>query len=165
MPLSCFTNSKMAAHRLSFLLQRLFGESLIVEELSSYFNAKTRQQVLDKFSSGTVNGLVCSDALARGIDIPNVEVVISYEPAMQIPTYIHRIGRTARAGRPGTAVTILTGDETNKFMSLVDTLCPNIQEIKYSEEYVERISSEYSSALRDMENALKVRYFCFNYMG
>lgn len=59
--------------------------------------------------------LVCSDALARGIDIPDVDIVISYDPPRHIKTYIHRIGRTARAGRHGTAITLLTQKELNTF--------------------------------------------------
>ena len=59
--------------------------------------------------------VVCSDALARGIDIPDVDIVISYDPPRHIKTYIHRIGRTARAGRPGTAITLLTQKEQPSF--------------------------------------------------
>lgn len=62
-----------------------------------------------------INRLICSDALARGIDVPNIDVVISYEPPRHIRTYIHRIGRTARAGRPGTAITLLTVEEQVHF--------------------------------------------------
>lgn len=59
--------------------------------------------------------LICSDALARGIDISNVDVVISYEVPRHIKTYIHRVGRTARAGKKGTAITILTHDDKERF--------------------------------------------------
>lgn len=59
--------------------------------------------------------LVCTDALARGIDIPQVDIVISYDPPRHIKTYIHRIGRTARAGRPGTAITLLNQNEWSDF--------------------------------------------------
>ena len=62
-----------------------------------------------------MRSVVCSDALARGIDIPDVDIVISYDPPRHIKTYIHRIGRTARAGRPGTAITLLTQKEQQIF--------------------------------------------------
>lgn len=61
------------------------------------------------------DSVVCSDALARGIDIPDVDIVISYDPPRHIKTYIHRIGRTARAGKPGTAITLLTPKEQQVF--------------------------------------------------
>ena len=59
--------------------------------------------------------MICSDALARGIDVPEVDIVISYDCARHIKTHIHRVGRTARAGRPGTAITILSSEEIDKF--------------------------------------------------
>lgn len=111
----CFTNSGESAHRLSYVLQSLLGDDMKIEELSSSLTPSTRNTVLLKFQTGKVDGIVCSDALARGIDIPNVDVVISYDAPRHVKTYIHRIGRTARAGRPGTAVTLLVANEVNEF--------------------------------------------------
>lgn len=51
--------------------------------------------------------LICSDAVARGIDFENVEYVICYDPPSYAKTYVHRIGRTARAGKTGTAISLL----------------------------------------------------------
>lgn len=68
-----------------------------------------------KFQMAKINGLICSDALARGIDIQDVDIVISYEAPRHIKTYIHRIGRTARAGKQGMAVTILAKHELLAF--------------------------------------------------
>ena len=63
--------------------------------------------MLNKFNSGTFDILVCSDALARGIDIGQIDYVISYDSPAFVKTYIHRVGRTARAGRAGTAITLV----------------------------------------------------------
>lgn len=63
--------------------------------------------------------LVCTDALARGIDLPNVQCVISYSAPKYLKTYIHRAGRTARAGEFGLAVTILSKPQVAKFKSLL----------------------------------------------
>lgn len=101
--------------RLSYVLQSLLGSDVKIEELSSGLSPSLRNSVLLKFQTGKIDGIICSDALARGIDIPNVDVVISYDTPRHVKTYIHRIGRTARAGRPGTAVTILLGNELNAF--------------------------------------------------
>ena len=57
--------------------------------------------------------LVCSDAMARGMDVDNVKYVISYDKPPYIKTYIHRVGRTARAGRAGTAVSLLEKKEVS----------------------------------------------------
>lgn len=97
------------------MLQSLLGNEMKIEELSSSLTPSLRNSVLLKFQTGKVDGIVCSDALARGIDIPNVDVVISYDAPRHVKTYIHRIGRTARAGRPGTAITLLAANELNTF--------------------------------------------------
>lgn len=111
----CFANSGESAHRLSYVLQSLLGDDMKIEELSSSLTPSTRNSVLLKFQTGKVDGIICSDALARGIDIANVDIVISYDAPRHVKTYIHRIGRTARAGRPGTAVTLLAANELNDF--------------------------------------------------
>lgn len=111
----CFANSGESAHRLSYVLQSLLGDEMKIEELSSSLTPSTRNSVLLKFQTGKVDGIICSDALARGIDMPNVDVVISYDAPRHVKTYIHRIGRTARAGRTGTAITLLVANELNEF--------------------------------------------------
>lgn len=111
----CFTNSGESAHRLSYVLQSLLVNDMKIEELSSGLTTGIRNSVLLKFQTGKIDGIICSDALARGIDISNVDVVVSYDAPRHVKTYIHRIGRTARAGRPGVAVTLLTGNELNAF--------------------------------------------------
>ena len=58
--------------------------------------------------------LVATDALARGIDIGKIDYVVSYDCPKYIKTYIHRVGRTARAGQSGYAITILSGKGEDK---------------------------------------------------
>lgn len=79
---------------------------------------KKRHQALNKLRSGAIDILVCSDALARGIDIGQIDHVISYDAPKVVKTYIHRVGRTARAGQPGTAITLLeTSSQEDKKMA------------------------------------------------
>lgn len=112
----CFTNSGLTAHRLVYVLQQLFGTTARIEELSSsLLTPEKRNAVLVQYQLGQINGLVCSDALARGIDVEDVDVVISYEMPRHIKTYVHRVGRTARAGRDGLAVTLLLNHEVADF--------------------------------------------------
>lgn len=66
--------------------------------------------------------LVCSDAMARGIDVPNVSDVILYDTPSLIKTYIHRVGRTARAGEVGNAYTLLKADEVTLLLILFKCL-------------------------------------------
>ena len=67
-----------------------------------------REVTLKRFKEGKFNVLVATDVASRGIDIPNVDLVIQVEPPKDVETYIHRSGRTARAGRGGQAITIVT---------------------------------------------------------
>lgn len=59
--------------------------------------------------------LIGTDALARGIDVPDCKYVVSYDPPRNIKTYIHRVGRTGRAGRVGQAVTLLLPNQIGLF--------------------------------------------------
>ena len=65
-----------------------------------------------------VGRIVCSDAMARGMDLEDVEAVINYDAPSFIKTYIHRVGRTARAGREGSAFTLVTQEENDRFVEV-----------------------------------------------
>jgi superfamily II DNA/RNA helicase len=67
-----------------------------------------RLKNLDSFASGKIQVLIASDVAARGLDIPQVEAVVEYEPATSAETRTHRVGRTGRAGRPGVAFILET---------------------------------------------------------
>jgi len=67
---------------------------------------------------GGVRVLVASDGMARGIDLPNVTAVVNYDCPRQAKTYIHRVGRTARAGREGRSVTLLKPGQEREFERL-----------------------------------------------
>lgn len=82
---------------------------------------KQREVTLKRFKESKFNVLVATDVAARGLDIPNVDLVIQLEPPKEIETYIHRSGRTARAGKEGISITFYTGREYQ-----------TIQDIEYS---------------------------------
>ena len=70
-----------------------------------------RDRAIKQFRSGDMQILVATDVAARGIDIPTVGLVVNYELPNVPENYVHRIGRTARAGRSGVAVTLCASDE------------------------------------------------------
>jgi ATP-dependent RNA helicase RhlE len=70
-----------------------------------------RQQALDGFKAGRVRVLVATDIVARGIDVDNISHVVNYDVPNNAEDYVHRIGRTARAGASGSAVTFVDGEE------------------------------------------------------
>ncbi|GAV04315.1 hypothetical protein RvY_14616 [Ramazzottius varieornatus] len=119
-----FTNSLENTKRLTLLI-KMFSEgtnSLIVHEVSSNVHQRKRQASLDSFEKGTVDVIVASDSVARGIDLPNVEYVVLYDAPLHTKTYIHRVGRTARAGKSGTALTLLKADEKKGYTKIMKEL-------------------------------------------
>ncbi|MDN3666535.1 DEAD/DEAH box helicase [Algibacter miyuki] len=70
-----------------------------------------RQDALDKFKKGTVNILIATDVAARGIDINDIDAVVNFDLPNVPETYVHRIGRTARAGKTGMAYSLCSADE------------------------------------------------------
>lgn len=79
---------------------------------------KEREDVMDAISEGIVDIICATDILSRGIDIEGIKNVVNYEVPNDMGTYLHRIGRTGRAGEKGTATTFLTPDDTSIMYSL-----------------------------------------------
>ena len=77
-----------------------FG-GISVAEFSSTLSGRKRRAILNDFSTGKTKLIICSDAMSRGLDLESVQYVLSYDPPASSKTYIHRVGRTARAGRTG----------------------------------------------------------------
>lgn len=99
-----FTETKHLANRLS---QKLIGSGITSDRIHGNKSQNYRINALDKFKNGDVRVLVATDVAARGIDVNNVTLVINYQLPMDFDTYIHRIGRTGRAGKTGTAYTFV----------------------------------------------------------
>ena len=76
-----------------------------------------RNQAFEDFKSGAVPLLVATDVAARGLDIPNVELVVNFSFPLTIEDYVHRIGRTGRAGKTGTAITLFHGEGHEKALA------------------------------------------------
>ena len=81
-----------------------------------------REAALQSLRSGESDVLVATDLAGRGIDVPDVSLVVNFQMAPTMEAYIHRIGRTGRAGRQGTAITLLTNDDTDLFFDLKQEL-------------------------------------------
>ena len=92
---------------------------LRVEDYSGRVGKDEREATIERFGSGETAVLVCSDAITRGIDIPNVDLVINYDAPVYVKTYVHRAGRTARAGREGKVVTMLRKEDVRHFKSIL----------------------------------------------
>ncbi|HWY73514.1 MAG TPA: DEAD/DEAH box helicase [Burkholderiaceae bacterium] len=101
-----FVNAKIGARRLARQLQR---EGVNADEIHGDKTQDERMKALDAFKNGTVRVLVATDVAARGLDISELPAVVNYDVPFAPEDYIHRIGRTGRAGAQGRAITIATG--------------------------------------------------------
>ncbi|MDZ7674014.1 MAG: DEAD/DEAH box helicase [Acidimicrobiales bacterium] len=103
-----FSNTKRAADRLSSELKKL---DVRAEAIHGDLPQRARAKALKRFSEGQIQALVASDVAARGLDIDDIDTVVHWDPAPDHKTYLHRSGRTARAGTDGVAVTLLIWNE------------------------------------------------------
>ncbi len=103
-----FCNTKARVHYVSVVLQR-FGYD--ADELSADLSQADRERVLERVRQGTLRFLVATDVAARGLDIPDLSHVFLYELPEETEAYIHRAGRTGRAGATGVAVSFISGVE------------------------------------------------------
>jgi superfamily II DNA/RNA helicase len=81
-------------------------------------NQSARTAALDSFRNGSVTLLIASDVAARGLDIPDVSHVFNFDVPHHADDYVHRIGRTGRAGKPGTAITIVSPADTKSIAAI-----------------------------------------------
>src|SRR5690606_38457722 len=81
-----------------------------------------RTETIEKFRSGEVKFIVASDVAARGLDIPDVSHVLNFDAPFHSDDYVHRIGRTGRAGRQGTAYMLLTSADQKYYDGILETI-------------------------------------------
>jgi ATP-dependent RNA helicase DeaD len=110
-----FCNTKKSV---DFVAKHLKRQEFKVDSLHGDMTQQVRDKVMNKFRNGNINILVATDVAARGLDIANVDVIINYDVPQNIDDYIHRIGRTARAGKTGFALTLVSKDEVSRFNSI-----------------------------------------------
>ncbi|KAI9445269.1 DEAD-domain-containing protein [Lactarius indigo] len=107
-----FLRSKKLAHQMRVVFGLL---GLSCEELHGDLTQEQRLKALQLFRDGQVNYLMATDLASRGLDIKGIETVINYDMPSQLSQYLHRVGRTARAGRKGRSVT-LVGESDRKVL-------------------------------------------------
>ena len=86
--------------------------------MHSDLDQQVREDVMLDFKAGKINVVVATDIISRGIDIDNIETVINYDVPNEAEDYVHRIGRTARADREGSAYTFISEKERGKFRNI-----------------------------------------------
>ena len=107
---------------ISTLLSSLQRHDFSVVALHGDMTQSARLEALDQFKSGEIPILIASDVAARGLDIPLVSHVFNFDIPSNAEDYVHRIGRTGRAGRTGIAVTLVATDDDEKYLAAIETL-------------------------------------------
>lgn len=100
------------------LTERMRGRGYQAESLHGDMAQTERERVMDRFRNGTCQLLIATDVAARGLDIENVTHVINYSIPWDIEQYVHRVGRTARAGKTGIAITLIEPREQRSLQRL-----------------------------------------------
>ncbi|KTW26172.1 ATP-dependent rRNA helicase rrp3 [Pneumocystis carinii B80] len=146
------------AQRLTILLRHL-GFSAVC--LHGQMSQSSRLGALTKFKSGSFNILIATDVAARGLDIPLVDYVINYDIPTDSKTYIHRVGRTARAGRSGKSLSLVTQYDLELFLRIEKALGNKMDEFSTDKEIVmllnERVSEAQREAIIEMKNMYNTR--------
>lgn len=142
-PVLVFTRTKFGAKKLAFQVKHM-GHT--AADIHSNRSLAQRRDALDGFKSGKYRVLVATDIAARGIDVTGIELVVNYDLPTNPEDYVHRIGRTARAGRTGRAVSFATFDQRGDVrdieriirsvlpISALPTLPPERQRVAYADD-------------------------------
>ncbi|MBO6781813.1 MAG: DEAD/DEAH box helicase [Alphaproteobacteria bacterium] len=110
-----FTRTK---HRANRVAERLNKSGVDAQAIHGNKSQGARQRALEAFRNGSCRVLVATDIAARGIDVPEVSHVINYEMPMEAESYVHRIGRTARAGAEGAAISLCATEEAGLLIDI-----------------------------------------------
>lgn len=152
-----FTRTVYETQRLSYLLRAL---DLSAIPIHGQLSQSARLGALGKFRSKHRNILVATDVAARGLDIPSVDVVINYDLPDDSKTYVHRVGRTARAGKSGRAISFVTQYDAEVWLRIEHALgrkLPELEGVVKDEVMVfaERVGQAQTVAKRELRDALE----------
>ena len=174
-----FARTKQQAHRLK-IITGLSG--LKTAELHGDLTQTMRLAALESFRTGEATHLVATDVAARGLDISGVDAVVSFDAPRTLASYLHRVGRTARAGKKGTAVTfmeesdrklvkavskrgsklvarVLPQKAVDEFQAKIEGMADQIKEVEYeekAEKHLRRAEMEATKAENLMEHSKEI---------
>ncbi|MET3196640.1 DEAD/DEAH box helicase [Bacillus sp. OAE603] len=134
-----FCRTKRRANKLN---EQLKGKGLLSEELHGDLTQGKREKVMKLFREAKIQYLVATDVAARGIDVEGVTHVFNYDIPMDTESYVHRIGRTGRAGETGIAITFITQKDFHEMRSIEKELNLQIKHINLVDKDDSRQRSE-----------------------
>ncbi|KAJ5673685.1 hypothetical protein N7507_002812 [Penicillium longicatenatum] len=159
-----FTKSSESASRLSRLIS-LF-HPLLASRMGTIIkssNSAASRKTLTAFRQGRISIIVATDRASRGLDLPSLTHVVNYDVPSSVITYVHRVGRTARAGREGSAWTLVAHREGRWFANEISastdgriTRKAAIERVQVKPETLESLQSKFTAALDALEKEVKV---------
>jgi len=128
-----FAATSQKCHFLHLLLEKLKIKTALIH---SQMPQKQRLENLQLFKSQQIKILVATDVASRGLDIPSVDLVINYDMPLNPTTYVHRVGRTARAGRSGLSISLITQFDVEVMTEIEGFVNKKMVEVKRDEKTV-----------------------------
>lgn len=147
-----FTRTCDATRLLALMLRNL---GLRAIPISGQMTQTKRLGALNKFKAGECNILICTDVASRGLDIPSVDMVINYDIPTNSKDYIHRVGRTARAGRSGVAISLVNQYELEWYIQIEKLIGKKLPEYPAEEEEVLLLLERVAEAKRISQMKIK----------
>jgi len=147
-----FCRTKVDADEIS---HKLANRGCRAEAIHGDLSQGQREKVLQKFRAKKITALVATDVAARGIDIDNLTHVINYSLPQDPESYVHRIGRTGRAGKSGIAITLITPSEYRKLVSIqrMSNMTITKQKVPNVSEVIESKKQRIKSSLLEIISA------------
>ncbi|TNE56453.1 MAG: DEAD/DEAH box helicase [Bacteroidetes bacterium] len=127
-----FSSTKQVVNR---LFQKLRSKKLNIGMISSDLEQSEREKVMLAFRNSQVEVLVATDVLSRGIDIDGIDLIVNFDVPQDAEDYVHRIGRTARAAREGTAITLIGPADQRRFQRIESLIGSEVEKIPVPEQY------------------------------
>jgi ATP-dependent RNA helicase DeaD len=118
----------------SYLSDKLRRKGYNVQALHAGFTQPQRDRVINAFRDGKLKLLIATDVAARGLDIQGITHIINYDVPLEAPVYFHRIGRTARMGQEGTAITLVGYGELSYFNDIKSLTKTTIEEMPFEQD-------------------------------
>ncbi|XP_047482065.1 probable ATP-dependent RNA helicase DDX49 [Penaeus chinensis] len=143
-----FTDTCKSTQILNMMLNKLGVQSVCIH---SMLTQKERLAALARFKSSQVKILIATDLASRGLDIPLVQLIVNHKIPNSPSIYIHRVGRTARAGRSGQAVTFVTPHELKLLLAVEMKTKRKMSEVKVDEAMAQRIMKQVNVTKREQE--------------
>ncbi|KAE8009308.1 hypothetical protein FH972_005754 [Carpinus fangiana] len=148
-----FTRTGNATRFIALMLRNL---GLGAISISGKMAQSRRLEALNQFKAGECNILICTNVASRGLDIPSVDMVINYDIPSNPKDYIHRVGRTARAGRPGVAISLVTDEnELRTFLEIENRLGMKFPELPFKKEKVLLLKERVDEAKKISRRTIK----------